>query len=305
MEGSTAVPVLTGCTASGKTGILLKLRQKYDFEIISADSRQIYRGMDIGTAKPEPAERSILVHHLVDCIDLNEIFSAGMFSREARRLIHEIENRNSIPVVAGGTALYLIALTGGLDPMPDRCDGVRNGLKILEEEIPGILYRMLKRLDMKTAQATGSGDVRRQIRALELYALTGKVPSDMRMGGDTMLRKKFRIVGISLPKEEHRRRIRARAKKMIRQGLIDEVKTLLANGWGRESIVGRTIGYREILDFLEGVIPSLEDTVDAIAINTWHLVRRQKNMFKRLKGIIWVEDDADLVEKLLFGERGF
>ena len=305
MEGSTAVPVLTGCTASGKTGILLKLRQKYDFEIISADSRQIYRGMNIGTAKPEPAERSILVHHLVDCIDLNEIFSAGMFSREARRLIHEIENRNSIPVVAGGTALYLIALTGGLDPMPDRCDGVRNGLKILEEEIPGILYRMLKRLDMKTAQATGSGDVRRQIRALELYALTGKAPSDMRMGGDPMLRKKFRIVGISLPKKEHRRRIRARAEKMIGQGLIDEVKSLLANGWGRESIVGRTIGYREILDFLEGVIPSLEDTVDAIAINTWHLVRRQKNMFKRLEGIVWVEDDPDLVEKLLFGERGF
>ncbi len=305
MEGSTAVPVLTGCTASGKTGILLKLRQKYDFEIISADSRQVYRGMDIGTAKPEPAERSILAHHLIDCIDPDETFSAGMFAREARRLIHEIENRNTNPVVAGGTALYLMALTGGLDPMPERCDGVRNGLKILEEEIPGILYRMLEKLDMKTAEVTGKGDIRRQIRALELYALTGKAPSDMRKGGDPMLRKKFRIVGISLPKEEHRKRIRARAEKMIRQGLLEEVKSLLDNGWGRESVLGRTIGYREILDFLEGVTPSLEDTVDAITINTWHLVRRQKNMFKRLEGIVWVEDDPELIEKLLFGERGF
>jgi tRNA dimethylallyltransferase len=297
--------VLTGCTASGKTGILLKLKQKYDFEIISADSRQIYRGMDIGTAKPDPVERSILVHHLIDCIDLDETFSAGTFAREARRLIHEIENRNSTPVVAGGTALYLMALTGSLDTMPDRCDGVRNGLKILEEESPGILYRMLKRLDMKTAEITGSGDIRRQIRAIELYSLTGKIPSAIRKGGDPMLRKKFRIVGISLPKEEHRRRIRARAEKMLRQGLMDEVKSLLDNGWGMESILGRTIGYREILDFFEGVIPSLEDTVDAIAINTWHLVRRQKNMFKRIEGIVWVEDDPDLIEKLLFGERGF
>lgn len=304
LEDSTVVPVLTGCTASGKTGILLKLKQKYDFEIVSADSRQIYRGMDIGTAKPEPAERLILIHHLVDCIDLDETFSAGMFAREARRLIREIENRNSIPVIAGGTALYLMALTGGLDPMPDRCSGVRDGLKILEEEIPGILYRILERLDTKTAEVTGSGDIRRQIRAIELYALTGKVPSALRKGGDPMLTKKFRIVGISLPKEEHRKRIRARAEKMIRQGLIDEVKSLLDSGWGRESILGRTIGYREILDFLEGVIPSIEDTVDAIAISTWHLVRRQKNMFKRLEGIVWVEDDPDLIEKLLFGERG-
>lgn len=305
MVDNVAVPVLTGCTASGKTGVLLKLRQKHNFEVISADSRQIYRGMDIGTAKPDTAERSILVHHLIDCIDPDETFSAGRFTSEAWRLIHEIKSRNLNPVIAGGTVLYLSAITGGIDPMPEKCDGVRNGLKILEQEIPGILFRMLEKLDAKTAEVTGEGDIRRQIRALELFALTGEKPSSLRKGGNPAIRKKFKIVGISLPKEEHRKKIRTRAVSMIAHGLIDEVRYLIKNGWGRESVLGRTIGYKEVLDYLDGVIPSVDDTIDAIEINTWHLARRQKNMFKRIEGIVWVEDDPDLIGKLLFGERGF
>jgi len=304
LDDSAAVPVLTGCTASGKTGVLLKLRRKYDFEVINADSRQIYRGMDIGTAKPDEHERSLLVHHLIDCIDPDESFSAGRFSREAWRLIHEIKNRDSIPLIAGGTALYLMALTGSLDTMPGRCDGVRDGLKILEAENPGILHRMLEKLDPRTSGKIGEHDVKRHIRALELYILTGKLPSTLRKGGDPSIRDKFRIVGISLPKEEHRRRIRVRAESMIRLGLIDEVKSLLDKGWGRESIVGRTIGYTEAIDYLEGTVPSLEETVDAIAVNTWHLARRQKNMFKRIKGILWVNNDPEVIGQLLFGEGG-
>ncbi|NOQ22506.1 MAG: tRNA (adenosine(37)-N6)-dimethylallyltransferase MiaA [Candidatus Aegiribacteria sp.] len=305
LDVNPAVPVLTGCTASGKTGVLLKLRQKYEIEVVSADSRQVYRGLNIGTAKPSSEDQSVLVHHLIDFINLDETFSAGMFAREAWRLISEIRNRNSIPVIAGGTALYLMALTGGLDPMPSKCSGVREGLIVLEREAPGVLYRMLKRLDPLTAAATGEGDIRRQVRALELYALTGSVPSALRKGGDPLLKSMFRIVGIALPREEHRRRIRARAFNMINQGLVDEVKSLLGAGWGRESVLGRTIGYREVLDFLDGTIASIEETVEAISTSTWHLVRRQKNMFGRLEGIVWVEDNPDLIEELLFGERGF
>ncbi len=284
--------------------MLLKLRRKHEIEVISADSRQIYRGLDIGTAKPSSEEQSVLVHHLIDFINLDETFSAGVFAREAWRLIQEIRSRDSIPVIAGGTALYLLALTGGLDPMPSKCSGVREGLKALEREVPGVLYSMLERLDPTTAGITGDGDIRRQVRALELYALTGSVPSTLRKGGDPMLRKIFKIVGIALPREEHRRRIKKRTVEMIRQGLIEEVESLLSAGWGRESILGRTIGYREVLDFLDGTIPSIAETVDAITVNTWHLVRRQKNMFGRFEGIVWVEDNPDLIEKLLFGEGG-
>lgn len=297
-----SIAILTGCTASGKTGALLKLRRKYDIEVISADSRQVYRGLDIGTAKPDAEEQSILVHHLIDCVNPDETFSAGMFAEKARLLIKEIRSRNSIPVIAGGTALYLMALTGGLDPMPERCSGVREGLKLLEIETPGVLYRMLERLDPATAGITGNADIRRQVRALELYALTGSVPSSLRKGGDPAQRSMFRIVGIDLPREEHRRRIGARAEIMMKQGLMDEVRSLLSAGWGRESILGRTIGYREVLDYLDGIIPSLKETVDAISVNTWHLARRQKNMFGRLEGIIWVDDNPGLIEESLFGE---
>jgi len=301
MQASSAIPVLTGCTASGKTGVLLRLRLKHEIEVISADSRQVYRELNIGTAKPTSEEQSTLVHHLIDFINLDETFSAGMFAKEAWRLISEIRSRNSIPVIAGGTALYLMALIGILDPMPSKCSGVREGLEALEEEIPGVLYRMLKRLDPPAAKVTGEGDKRRQIRALELYALTGSVPSALRKGGDPMLKDMFRIVGITLPREEHRRRIRARASTMISQGLIDEVRSLLSAGWGRESVLGRTIGYREVLDYLDGIIPSVEETVEAITTSTWHLVRRQKNMFGRFEDILWIEDNPDLIEKSLFG----
>ncbi|MEN8209699.1 MAG: tRNA (adenosine(37)-N6)-dimethylallyltransferase MiaA [Candidatus Fermentibacteria bacterium] len=303
--GTEPVPVLAGCTASGKTGVLLKLKQKYDIEVVNADSRQVYRGLDIGTAKPSAEEQSILPHHLIDIIDPDEIFSAGMFAREATRLISEIRIRDSIPVVAGGTALYLMALTGGFDPMPRRCEGVREGLEVIEREVPGVLYRMLKSLDPATALLTGEADIRRQIRALELYSLTGSLPAALRKGGDPDLRRMFRIVGIALPREEHRRRIRSRASAMIDNGLIDEVRSLLSAGWGRESILGGTIGYSEVLDFLDGTIASIEETIDAISANTWHLARKQKNMFGRIKDITWVEDDQEMIEELLLNEGGF
>ena len=308
LDDSQHVPtvlVLTGCTASGKTGVLLKLKQKYDIEVISADSRQVYRGLDIGTAKPSLEEQSIVVHHLIDIIDPDELFSAGMFAREAWRLISEIRNRGSIPVIAGGTALYILALTGGLDPMPRRCSGVREGLMVLERETPGVLYRMLERLDPLTAAATGEGDVRRQVRAIELFALTGSLPAALRKGGDPKLRRMFRIAGISLPREEHRRRIRSRAAAMMDHGLIDEVHSLLSAGWGRDSVLGGTIGYSEVLDYLDGKIASIEETIDAISASTWHLVRKQKNMFGRFEGIVWTEGNQELIEDSLFGEGGF
>lgn len=302
LEGSRQTPVLIGCTASGKTGLLLKLREKLDFQVISADSRQIYRGMDIGTAKPTPDERSLLKHHLIDCLDPDRAFSAGDFARAAVKLIRSIRSEGSVPVVAGGTALYVMALTGGLDPMPERCPGLRQGLVELEAEAPGILRRMLLDSDPSMAEKVGRTDIIRQIRSLEIFALTGSPPSKLRRGGDPETRYEYRIAGITLPREELRSRIDRRAGEMIRMGLIDEVRGLMKAGWDGTTVLGRTIGYSDVLDYLEGKIDTREELRESIAVNTWRLARRQKNMFRRIPGVTWVEPDPAAVEACLFGE---
>ncbi len=298
------IPVLTGCTASGKTRILLELSSRHSIEIINADSRQVYRGMDIGTAKPSLKEQSQLAHHLLDQIDPDEAFSAGMFLDKARELIVQIGMRGSIPVIAGGTALYILALTGSLDEMPPRCDEIREGLKLFENERPGILSKMLHRVDPELADKIGESDKRRQERALEIYFQSGKPPSSFRKGGNPSERKKYLIAGISIPRDEHRLRIRRRAITMLDAGLIDEVETLLSRGWGRNSALGRTIGYSEVLAFLDGSISTEDEIIEAVSINTWRLVRRQKNMFRRIEGINWMEDDPDLIDEFLFAEGG-
>ncbi len=304
MADNPLTPVLTGCTASGKTRILLELSNRHSIEIINADSRQVYRGMDIGTAKPSLEEQSQLTHHLLDQIDPDEVFSAGKFVDRAKELIIQIENRGSVPVIAGGTALYILALTGSLDEMPPRCDGIREGLKLMENERPGILNEILHRVDPGLADKIGETDKRRQERALEIYFQSGKPPSTFRKGGDPSERKKYLIAGISIPRDEHRRRIRMRAMKMLDAGLIDEVETLLSAGWGRNSALSRTIGYSEVLAFLDGSISTEDEIVEAISINTWRLIRRQKNMLKRIEGINWMEDDPDLIDEFLFAEGG-
>ncbi|MCK4505050.1 MAG: tRNA (adenosine(37)-N6)-dimethylallyltransferase MiaA [Candidatus Aegiribacteria sp.] len=298
------IPVLIGCTASGKTRILLELSSRHSIEIINADSRQVYRGMDIGTAKPSLKEQSQLVHHLLDQIDPDEVFSAGMFLDKARELIIQIGMRGSIPVISGGTALYILALTSSLDEMPPRCDEIREGLKLFENERPGILSKMLHRVDPELADKIGESDKRRQERALEIYFQSGKPPSSFRRGGNPSERKKYLIAGISIPRDEHRLRIRRRAITMLNAGLIDEVETLLSRGWGRNSALGRTIGYSEVLEFLDGSISTEDEIIEAVSINTWRLVRRQKNMFRRIEGINWMEDDPDLIDEFLFAEGG-
>ncbi len=298
------VPVLIGCTATGKTGILLELARNHDIQVINADSRQIYIGMNIGTAKPDEMERSILPHHMLDIITPDEVFSAGDFARAAEKVIEEIRVAGSIPVVSGGTALYVMALTGSLDPLPKRCTELREGLMELEKEVPGVLMRMLRRVDGPTASKLGERDLRRQIRAIEIYFLSGMPASSLRRGGDPEKRKNFRIVGIEVEGEELRRRIRKRILSMMDRGLVDEVRGLLDGGWDGESALGGTIGYSEVLDFLNGDIPGMDELINSIEINTWRLARRQRNMFRRIREVTWVEDDPALVEKLLFCEGG-
>ena len=297
-------PVLVGCTASGKTALLLRLRERHDFQVVSADSRQVYRGMDRGTAKPTMEERSFLKHHLIDFLDPGEVFSAGDFAEAATLLISSIRGSGSVPMVSGGTALYVMALTGGFDPMPGRDGVLRRGLEKLEKEKPGILGRLLERVDPETCVRLGRRDVTRQVRALEIFALSGIPPSRLRKGGDASLRKKFVIAGIRVPPRELRCRIASRTEKMIADGLVEEVGGLMERGWGRESALGRTIGYRETMDFIEGRLKSISELQTAIEVNTWRLARRQRNMFRRIRDVVWYGFDEDWKFESLFFDKG-
>lgn len=302
LEGNPVTPILTGCTASGKTGILLELSEKYRIEVISADSRQVYRGMNIGTAKPVPEEQLRLPHHLIDILDPDEEFSAGMFAELATKAAAGIRERGAVPVIAGGTALYIMALCGGLDPMPPRNDILRRTLMEMERSRPGTLHKALESVDPDLACRTGPRDISRLVRALEIHLQTGKPPSDLRRGGNPSIRENYRIAAVAVPDDELKKRIRRRAEDMIRDGLVDEVRGLAEKGWGRDSAPGRTIGYSEVLDYLDGTGGSIGDVIDAVSANTWKLVRRQKNMLRRIEGINWMKDDPDPIGIYLFGE---
>lgn len=291
---------IVGCTASGKTSLALALAERRPLEAISADSRQVYRGMDIGTAKPTPAERERLPHHLVDVADPDERYSAGRFAREALRAAGRIRASGGEPLVVGGTALYMIALSGGLDDLPRRSDRLRRGLQAAEERSPGFMRRALLRLDPGRAEEIGEADLVRHVRALEVVLRSGRRMSDLcgRRGGPAA---ELRTAGIRVRPDELRGRIARRTRKMLADGLVEEVGELRRAGYGRRSALGRTIGYAEILDYLEGST-DLEEAVARIERNTWKLARRQRNMFGRLPGVRWFgPGQSDAVEEYLFG----
>ena len=294
MADRGSIPVLTGCTGSGKTALLLELAEGLRMEVISADSRQIYRGMDIGTAKPTPGERNVLPHHLLDIADPDGRYSAGRFASDARRLVPRIRSRGALPVVAGGTGLYILALAGALDPMPGSDPRLRGILGTMESERPGTLMRHLRAIDPDRAAALHPSDTVRQLRALEVCLLSGRRASSLRRGGTAATRVECRVAALFVERDELRRRISGRTAGMLRNGLIEEVRALRAAGWGRESALGGTIGYREVLDYLDGGIRDMDALGETISVNTWRLARRQANMYRRIAGLRWVRDAGEL-----------
>ncbi len=304
MEDCKPIPILIGCTASGKTNALIELSSKYPLEVISSDSRAVFRFMNIGTAKPTPEELKILPHHLIDIITPDEVFSAGDFAENAERLISEIIERGRFPIISGGTALYIFALLGMIDPMPSRSDELRDSFYVLHRAHPGILYSMLELLDPVRADEISENDIIRQIRALEIQILSGEPSSELRSGWKVPDTPGFRIVEIAIPAEVHRMRIHARSLQMIEDGLIDEVVDLRSRGYGAESILGRTIGYKEVIDFLDSGRHDHTALAESVSANTWKLVRRQKNMFSRIRtSYKWNGECIDALDALLFSKE--
>jgi tRNA dimethylallyltransferase len=269
--------VILGPTASGKTSLAIELAKKYNGEIVSADSRQIYKGMDIGTAKPLDLEG--IPHWLLDIKNPDEIYTVAEFKNDAVEVIKDIQKRGKLPILCGGTGLYIKAVVDNLDiPKVEASPALREKIEQeIKEKGLEFVFKKLIKLDPEAAYIVDPKNPRRVVRALEIMLLTKKPFSSQRKLGAPL----FDVleIGISLPNEELKNRIYLRVDEMIRNGLADEVKNLIGE-YGADHQAFDAIGYREIIDFLNNKI-TLEQASELIKINTWHYAKRQITWFKR------------------------
>ncbi|MCS7236939.1 MAG: tRNA (adenosine(37)-N6)-dimethylallyltransferase MiaA [Thermoguttaceae bacterium] len=275
---------LTGPTASGKTAVAVELARRLGAEIISLDSMAVYRGMDIGTAKPSPEERRLIPHHLVDCVDPNEEFSVAQYLQKAHELVQEIRDRGKVPLFAGGTPLYLKALLRGLFIGPAADWDLRRQLMArADREGPAALHRELAQVDPTTAARLHPQDTRRIVRALEVYLKTGRPISKLQQQFNRENPpEKCRVFVLLRTREDLRKRIAQRVAGMLESGLVDEVRKLLKQFGSLSRTARQAVGYREVLAFLEGRCRQ-EELADLIATHTWQLARRQLIWFRSLR----------------------
>jgi len=301
------VPIMVGPTAVGKTAVSIPLAKRLNAEIVSADSRQVYKYMDIGTAKPDPEEIHEIPHHLVDTLDLEEPYTAGRFAEDGRRCIREIFARGKTPMVVGGAGLYIKALLEGLFDEPARDEAVRERLyQRIETEGIEPVYKEFCEIDPDYADQVHPNDVKKIVRAMEIYQVTGKAPSDQFEPDHAGLEYPYRMVGLTRDRAELYDRINRRVEWMISKGLVDEVRTLLEEGYTGEENSLQTVGYREIIRHLHGEL-SLEEAVSDIQKHTRHYAKRQLTWFRNQHDVQWFhmgeyesrEDLVDAIEEYL------
>jgi tRNA dimethylallyltransferase len=282
--------LILGVTASGKGQLAFDLAENFDAEIISIDSMKVYRRMDIGTAKPSRQARELVKYHLIDIIEPSDSFSVGTFLDLATNAIEQIKSRNKKIIAVGGTALYIKALLYGLFEGIGSDEQIRKELKA-QEKAAGLekLYQQLEKIDPVAAERINRNDSKRIIRALEVYRLTGKPISNLQKQWDKSEPKhNWTIIGLRREKADASGRINKRVKKMIADGLVDEVKSLLAEEKPLSKQARSAIGYAEIIEYLNGKI-SLEDAVELIKKNTRRFAKNQRTWFKTFKNIHWLD----------------
>lgn len=276
------VIAIVGATASGKTAYAVELAQKIDGEIISADSRYVYKGLDIGTAKPGIDERKGIPHCMIDIVEPDFNYSAGLYAKQAKECIKDILSRGKTPIVAGGTGLYIRVLLENYDlPNIEPDYNLRDELaKLSFDELYDILYK----LDKESAESVARNDKKKLIRYIEVVKLTGLPLSKARGKKDE---DEFDIewIGLNFPREELYERINKRVDLMIEEGLIEETKNLLSK-YGRIPNIVDTIGYREIIAYLDGDI-SLERAKELLKQNTRNYAKRQLTWFRKNENIKW------------------
>ena len=292
--------LLFGPTAVGKTGIVERLFASSGFfagspaaEIISADSVQVYRGLDIGSAKPSLQTRSNIPHHLIDILDPREQFTAGAFVKAAESLIREIIHRGRIPLVSGGTAFYFRNLICGLPSTPPADLSLRAALdKECEERGLCEMYARLDSLDPAGAARISPNDRYRILRALEVIAASGKRLSELKVPAGPRRDMDFLVIGLQRERQELARRIDSRVDAMFAAGLADEVKGLIKQGY-RETDPGmRGIGYREFFPALTDGCLRIKDIAEAVKTDSRRYAKRQLTFFKSLPAVRWLHADA-------------
>ncbi|HID10689.1 MAG TPA: tRNA (adenosine(37)-N6)-dimethylallyltransferase MiaA [Candidatus Latescibacteria bacterium] len=286
------VLAVVGPTAVGKTALGIALAEALGGEVVSADSRQVYRYMDIGTAKPTPEQRMRVPHHMIDVVLPDQYFSAGEYARLAAEAIQDVARRGKLPVVVGGSGLYISALFDGLFEEGARDPALRWALR--ERARMGgseALHRELREVDPEAAARIHPHDLQRIVRALEVYRTTGRPLSSWQRERRPRLRAQVTWVGLDMDRGELYRKIDARVEEMMDRGLIEEVRALLEMGYSPELPALRTVGYKEVFPYLEGR-RDLEGTIAQIRRNTRSYARRQLTWFRRDPRIRWLDAGA-------------
>jgi len=290
--------ILVGPTAVGKTELSIQLAERLNAEIVSADSRLFYRGMDIGTAKPTLEERARVRHHLIDISEPNHTISLPLFQQAAQVAIHDINNRGKLPILVGGTGQYIRAVVEGWEsPAAPPDPFLRKVLENWSVEIaPHGLHQRLKAVDPAAAEAIDPQNVRRTIRALEVIFTTGRHFSSQRQRGEALYSSL--TIGVTRPRPELYQRIDARIEAMLQAGLVEEVRGLFARGYSPELPSMSAIGYREFGQYLLGRL-TLEEAVMLIKRQTRIFVRRQANWFKETDPqIYWFKFEPQIVQNV-------
>ncbi|PIP13469.1 MAG: tRNA (adenosine(37)-N6)-dimethylallyltransferase MiaA [bacterium (Candidatus Stahlbacteria) CG08_land_8_20_14_0_20_40_26] len=281
MEEMRTIIAVVGPTGAGKTEMGFKIALKHNASIVSCDARQVYRFMDIGTAKPDKEMQSIVPHYMIDMVNPDEIYTAYDYARDGRKVIEKLKK----PIIIGGSGLYLRALADGLFSLPkiDSAIKERLSLKRIEE-----LYNELKKVDYEIAVKLHPNDRVRIMRAVEVYEATGTPISVWRREKEPA---NFSVayIGVEIDRKKLYRRIEERVDSMITRGLVDEVKLLIGR-YGETVIALSSIGYSEIVSCLKGDI-SLSDAINLIKRNTKRYARRQLTWFRNIKNIVWLPPD--------------
>jgi len=287
---------VAGPTGSGKSAIALDLAEAFDGEIVNCDSLQVYRHFDIGTAKLPLAERRGILHHLIDIVNPDEVFTAGEYARLARRTLADISRRGKLPILAGGTGFYLRALLDGLFEGPARDQPLRDRLAARERRRPGSLHRLLSRFDSAAAQKIHANDLPKVTRALEVCLLTGRPATELfGAGRDALEGYRTLKLGLLPDRDALYSRLDARCAQMFEAGLVDEARHILSLGFAAACKPFESHGYKQALQQIRGEL-SPPDAVFYAQRNTRNYAKRQLTWFRREPGLVWLKGFGDAAE---------
>lgn len=299
MVQKSNIIVVCGPTAVGKSALGLSWAKKFNGEIISADSMQIYRGMDIGTAKPSIQEQKEVKHHLINILDVNDEYSAEQYKDDADVVLSEVASRGKLPIILGGTGFYIKALLYEHNFGNAQKDNkIREKYLIILENFGKIyLHDILKEIDFDSSEKIHPNDTKKVIRALEIYEVSGKKKSDL-IQSELLNRYDFKMYCLNMDRQALYEKINVRVDKMINNGLIDEVQQLLKNGADINGQAMQGIGYSETIEYLNNQI-SKDEMINLIKQRTRNYAKRQITYFKGIKDVKWIDANSSTLTDIV------